>query len=256
MVSGSRVQFAVIVSALLLATSGFAQVSSSVDNQDAFAPLVQDQYPNRGGYNRQSYHTPPGNSLADHLAIEAGGGFNVAAGNTATWQDVGYSINLGGGWNFNNRIGVLAEYGFNRATIPQNTLTNVGEPNGNVHVWSLTLDPIFYYKTSGHFGGYVTGGGGFYRKLTTFTEPVYVGDYCDYFYGCYPQYSNITLSHFSSNQGGVNIGTGVTFKPNVDGRGKFYAEARYVWVDSPATTANAVGTGTVGMFPVTFGFRW
>jgi hypothetical protein len=256
MLSGSRVPFALIVSAFFLATSGFAQISSSVDKQDAFAPLVQDQYPNQGGYNRQTYHRQSSSSLADHLAIEVGAGLNVAGGNTATWQDVGYSINVGGGWNFNNRFGVLAEYGFNHANIPQDTLTNVGEPNGNVHVWSLTLDPIFYYKTSGHLGGYVTGGGGFYRKLTSFTEPVYVGDYCDYFYGCYPQYSNVTLSHFSSNQGGVNIGTGITYKPNTDGKGKFFAEARYVWVDSPATSANAIGTGTVGMFPITFGFRW
>jgi hypothetical protein len=54
----------------------------------------------------------------------------------------------------------------------------------------------------------------------------------------------------------VNIGTGVTFKPNADGKAKFYAEARYVWVDAPPTTANNVGTGTVGMIPITFGFRW
>ena len=105
----------------------------------------------------------------------------MPVGNTKTWQNVGYSINLGGGWNFNDRFGVLAEYSFNRANIPQNTLTDVGEPNGNVHVWSLTLDPIFYYKTSGRIGGYVTGGGGFYRKLTSFTESVYEGDYCSYF---------------------------------------------------------------------------
>jgi hypothetical protein len=83
-----------------------------------------------------------------------------------------------------------------------------------------------------------------------------VGDYCDYFYGCYPQYENVTLSHFSSNQGGVNIGTGVTFKPNADGKVKLYGEVRYVWVDAPATTASAVGTGTVGMIPITFGFRF
>ena len=251
------IRFAVIMSVLsssFLAPSCLAQVSSSAENHDAFDTLVQDQYPNQGGYNRQTYHHQ--DTWIDHLAIEAGAGLNVAAGNTATWQDVGYSINLGGGWNFNNRIGVLAEYSFNGANIPQNTLTNVGEPNGNVHVWSLTLDPIFYYKTSGHIGGYVTGGGGFYRKLTSFTQPVYVGDYCDYFYGCYPQYENVTLSHFSSNQGGVNIGTGVTYKLNADGKAKFYAEARYVWVDSPTTSASSVGTGTVGMFPVTFGFRW
>jgi hypothetical protein len=258
MLSGSFVRFAVVVSALsscLLAPSVVAQVSSSADNQEAFETLVQDQYPNQGGYNRQSYNTHHNNSISDHLAIELGAGFNVPAGNTSTWQDVGYSINLGGGWMFNDRIGVLAEYGFNHANIPQNTLTNIGEPNGNVHVWSLGLDPIFYYKTSGHIGGYVTGGGGFYRKLTSFTVPVFEGYYCGYF-GCYPQYGNQTISHFSSNQGGVNIGTGVTYKPNADGKAKFYAEARYVWVDSPASSPSAIGTGTVGMFPVAFGFRW
>jgi Outer membrane protein beta-barrel domain len=254
---GSFVRCAVLVSTLssfLLAPGAFSQVSSSTENHEAFDALLQDQYPNQGGYNRQSsYHH--NDSLIDHLAIEAGTGFNVAAGNTGTWQDVGWSVNLGGGWNFNSRFGVLAEYGFNRANIPQSTLTAVGEPNGNVHVWSLTLDPIIYYKTSGRIGGYVTGGGGFYRKLTSFTESVYEGDYCSYF-GCYPEYGTEVLNHFSSNQGGVNIGTGVTFKPNADGKAKFYAEARYVWVNSPPTSGDAFGTGTVGMIPITFGFRW
>jgi hypothetical protein len=261
MLSGPRsfARFAVIISALssgLLVPACLAQLSSSAENHEAFETLVQDQYPNQGGYNRQGYNAHHSDTLTDHLAIELGAGFNVPAGNTTTWQAVGYSINLGGGWNFNNRFGVLAEYNFNHANIPINTLTNIGEPDGNVHVWSLTLDPIFYLKTSGRIGGYVTGGGGFYRKLTTFTQPVFLGYYCDYFYGCYPQYSNVTLSHFSSNQGGVNIGTGVTFKPNADGKAKFYAEARYVWVDSPTSSASNIGTGTVSMFPITFGFRW
>jgi Outer membrane protein beta-barrel domain len=255
---GSIPRFAVLTTFLslcLLAPAVLAQSSSSAQYHADFDTVVQDRYPNQGGYN-QRYSAHHSDSLTDHLAIELGAGLNVPSGNTKTWQSVGYTVNLGGGWMFNNRLGVLAEYGFNRGNIPQDTLTNVGEPNGNIHVWSLTLEPIVYYKTGGHFGGYVTGGGGFYRKLTSFTEPVYVGDYCDYFYGCYPQYENITLSHFSSNQGGVNIGTGITFKPNADGKGKFFAEARYVWVDSPATSANAVGTGTVNMFPVTFGYRW
>ena len=54
----------------------------------------------------------------------------------------------------------------------------------------------------------------------------------------------------------MNIGTGVTYKLNADGKAKFYAEARYVWVDSPANSSTNIGTGTVSMFPVTFGFRW
>lgn len=139
---GSLVRFAVIVSALstCLAPGAFSQVSSSAQNHFDFDSIVQDQYPNQGGYNRgySSHHT---DTLTDHLAIEAGAGFNVPTGNTKTWQNVGYSINLGGGWMFGDRFGVLAEYSFNRDNIPQNTLTDVGEPNGNVHVWSLTWIP-------------------------------------------------------------------------------------------------------------------
>ena len=252
-------RFALIVAALfswLLVPSSFAQSSSSAEYHNDIQTLVQDQYPNQGGYNRQGSNTHHSDSWLDHLAIEAGGGFIKPVGNTNKWQTVGFNINLGGGWNFNDRFGVLAEYSFNRSSIPSATLTNVGEPDGNVHLWSLGLAPIFYVKTTGHLGAYVTGGGGFYRKLTTFTQPVYVGDYCDYFYGCYPQYQNVTLSHFSSNQGGANLGAGVTYKLSPDGKAKFYGEVRYVWVDSPKSSASIIGTGTVGMIPVTFGFRW
>jgi Outer membrane protein beta-barrel domain len=257
---GSIVRIAVIMSALsssLLAGGAYAQVSSSAENHQAFDAIVQDQYPNQGGYNRQPYHSSQyhSNAWTDHLAVEGGVGFNVPTGNTKTWQSVGYNINLGGGWMFNDHIGVLAEYTFNGSNVPQDTLNNISEPDGHVHVWSVGLEPIVYYKTSGHIGGYVTGGGGFYRKVTTFTQSIYAGDYCGYFY-CYPVYENQTLSHFSSNQGGLNLGTGVTYKPNPDGKMKLYAEVRYLWVDAPTSTPTSIGTGTVGTIPVTFGFRW
>src|ERR1700744_5684346 len=125
---GSFVRLVVVVSALsscLAAPAGFSQVSSSVENHQAFEALLQDQYPNQGGYNRPSYNSHHNASLTDHLALEVGAGFNVPSGNTTTWQAVGYSINLGGGWMFNDKIGVLAEYTFNRSNIPTNTLTNI-----------------------------------------------------------------------------------------------------------------------------------
>ena len=253
-------RFAVSVATLsisFLAANSYAQVSSSAQNHDDFQTLVQDQYPNQGGYNsRKTYGSHQSSSWVDHLAIEGGGGFTPAVGNATKWQTLGFNLTVGGGWMFTDKFGALAEYSFNDSSIPTQTLTNVGEPDGNVHIWSLGLNPIYYLKTDGHLGGYVTGGGGFYRKLTTFTQPVYVGNYCTYFYGCYPQYQNQTLSHFSSNQGGINVGAGGTYKFNPDGKAKFYAEVRYVWVDSPKSTKTTVGTGTVTMIPVTFGFRW
>lgn len=233
------------------------QASSSADYHQEVASLFsQDQYPNQGGYSRQGYHSHQSdNTIASHLAVEAGGGFAPAIGNASTWQTVGYRIALGAGWMFNDSFGVLIEYGFDAASIPSATLQSVNEPDGNVHTWSFGLTPIYYFKTSGKWGGYVTGGAGFYRKLTSFTEPVFAGDYCGYF-GCYPQYQNVTLSHFSSNQAGMNGGAGATYKFNEDGHLKLFAEMRYIWVDSPKSTKSSIGTGTVEMLPVTFGLRW
>jgi len=260
--SSFATRLGVVVAALsawfIVPCASAQQYSSSAEYHQQIETLVQDQYPNQGGYSRQGYHPNQENntSIWSHLAVEGGAGFVKALGNTKKWQTVGYNITLGAGWMFSDQLGVLAEYSFNGASIPTSTLNAVSEPDGNVHVWSMTLEPIYYFNTSGHLGGYITGGGGFYRKLTSFTQPVYAGNYCSYFYGCYPQYQNVTLSHFSSNQGGVNFGVGGTYKLNPDGKAKLYAEARYVWVDSPRSTKGTVGTGTVSMIPVTFGFRW
>jgi hypothetical protein len=74
---------------------------------------------------------------------------------------------------------------------------------------------------------YVTGGGGFYRKVTSFTDPV-EGEECYYYCGIVVE--NQTVYHFSSNQGGVNFGAGLTHRLGGtygDGQMKLYAEARY-----------------------------
>ncbi len=196
-----------------------------------------------GPYGQQPYH-----SRFSHLAVEGGGGFTAPLGNSTSELTYGWNFRGGLGWNFSKKIAVLGEYEFDRTGIPTTILNEVGEPGGNVHMWSLTLDPVWNYKTSGRWGGYVTGGGGFYRRLTSFTEPVEAqGVYCSYFY-CYPYYytTNAVVSHYSSNQGGLNIGTGFTF--GAWEHAKFYTEARYEWLDTPGRTTQII--------PVTFGLRW
>ena len=263
--------FTVAVSTAFAQTAGTSQYSSSNDSSSDLAINQglgvlsyhsQDSGQNSGGYGNGGYHQYPkyGQQGFHHIAIEAGAGFDAPVGNTKNSQTFGYNIKLGGGWNFNQHFGVLLGYEFNRTGIPDSVLASVGAQagvgvNGNVHVWGFSLDPVYYYKTSGSWGGYVTGGGGFYRKLTTFSTPVYLGIGCDFYYGCYPQYSNQTVSHFSSNQGGLNIGTGVTHNLG-DGGAKIYAEARYLWVNSPSASATTLGSGTVSMIPVTFGVRF
>jgi hypothetical protein len=258
--------FTVAVSAAFAQSPANTQYSSSADGASVEALdqglgvlsyRSQESGQNSGGYGNGGYKQYPryGQPGFHHLAIEAGAGFVSPIGNTKNTQTTGWNVKLGGGWNFSRRFGVLAEYEFNRTGIPNSVLVASGAPQGNVHIWGFTLDPVYYYKTTGAWGGYVTGGGGFYRKLTSFTEPVFLGIGCDFYGYCYPQYANVTLSHFSSNQGGVNIGTGLTHNIG-DGGAKIYAEARYLFVDSPKPTATAFGSGTVSMIPVTFGIRF
>ncbi len=182
------------------------------------------------------------------LAIEAGGGFTAPAGNSSGDLTWGWNFRGGLGYKFSPKLALMSEYEFDRNKIPGRILFEVGEPGGNVHTWSLTLDPVWNYKTGGRVGGYVTGGGGFYRKLTSFTEPVLAqGVYCNFFY-CYPYYytTNAVVSHYSSNQGGLNIGTGLTFGAWY--RARFFAEARYEWLDTPGHATQII--------PATFGLRW
>jgi hypothetical protein len=240
-------------------SSSTDEVSDQASNQDLnlFSYHSPESGQNSGGYGNGGYRQYPkyGEPGFHHIAIEAGFGFSPPIGNTKNTQTTGYNIKLGGGWNFNRRFGALLEYEFNHTGIPNSVLAAEQAPQGDVHIWGFTLDPVYYYKTTGAWGGYVTGGGGFYRKLTTFSEPVYLGTGCDFYGYCYPQYGNVTLSHFSSNQGGVNIGTGITHNIG-DGGAKIYAEARYLFVDSQKPTATTFGSGTVSMIPVTFGIRF
>jgi hypothetical protein len=206
------------------------------------APAATGQY---GGY-EPGY--PSSHDRWSHIAVEGGGGFTAPLGNSSNDLTWGWNFRGGVGWKFSKRINLMAEYEFDRNKIPAAILEQVDEPGGNVHTWSLTLDPVWNYKTSGHWGGYLTGGGGFYRQLTSFTEPVEAqGVYCSYFY-CYPIYytENVVVSHYSSNQGGLNIGTGFTFG-NFE-HAKLFTEARYEWLDTPGHSTQII--------PVTFGLRW
>ncbi len=236
---------------------------------------VANASPQYGGHNN-NYPSYSNNGTWSHIAFDAGAGFTAPIGNDTSYDPAtlttalspsegwGYNINLGGGWNFTKRIGALLEYQFNRENMAGDYLNafNAANPNssssgpvgGNINTWSLTLDPVFYLPYNQGSGFFVTAGGGFYRKVTNFTEAecgvdIYYGYYCE----------NATAYHFSSNQGGINGGFGWYHKVfGPDSNGKFYAEVRYVWVNSPkADSSNYYqGEGTEGLIPVTFGVRF
>ena len=235
--------------------------------------------PQYGGGGRQSSY-PSYEGRMSHIAFEGGFGFSVPIGNDTSFsqaalnagdlspsEGLGYGITLGGGWNFTKKFGALLEYQFLRQGMSNDYLNalNVAEGTGssssggtsiggNINTWSLTIDPIYYLPISHKSGVYVTGGGGFYRKVTNFTEPV---EECGYYGLCYGV--SQTVDHFSSNQGGLNAGVGFYHKVfGQDSNAKLYAEVRYVWVNSPvANSSNSgQGEGTEALIPVSFGIRF
>lgn len=230
-----------------------AQDSSSEERQlvanpepsttPAMGPSAQES-----GHTVPAYGYPQGSGLKSHLAMEFGGGWTTPASEDQHDLTYGWDVVLGGGYKVNRHFTMMGEYQYNYNNIPAKVLQQVGEPGGHISIWSLTADPVWHIKTGGMWGAYAVGGGGYYKKTTSFTQPAIITSYyCDYFY-CYPYqyYGSVVVAQFSDNAGGMNIGGGLTFG-SFEGA-KFYSEARYTWIATPGQSTKFV--------PVTFGVRW
>lgn len=279
---------AVNLQASLMAPLDLSSSSSSSSSSDA-GPVATERFdlsseatqpPPRRRYRRPNYsdsHTNPDGSPKYTFAV--GGGFTLPTGNMHKYLDTSYNFQVGAGRNFSKTFGILAQFdwdnfGFQGKTLDnQQAFYNQGLPpddpnyisglDGNSHIWSLSINPIVNYYTSDTWGAYVIGGVGFYHKTANFTVPA-VGTYCDPYYGyCYQYQANQTIDHYTSNAPGFSGGIGFTHKFSRFSAGKFYAEARYVWVDNqPRAFSYAnynyypANSNRSGYIPVTFGFRW
>ena len=242
------------------------------------------QPPPRRRYSRPNYNDSHTNSDgSSKYTFMAGGGFNLPTGGTHNYLNTGWNFQVGGGRNFNKTFGVLAQFDYDHFGFQTGTLNNLlvlynsigaSDQNGNAlsqlggssHVWSFTLDPIINYYTSDTWGAYVIGGVGFYHKTANFTIPG-VGTYCDPYYGCYQYQANQTIDKYTSNAFGANAGVGFTYKFSRFANQRFYAEARYVWMDNQPRPFDISGnTSYFNAFPqnsrrttyipVTFGIRF
>src|ERR1700677_4289175 len=225
--------------------------------RDAAASLGSDG----GAAGGQDYGSKHG--LFHSLAFEAGGGFNGPVGNSTNYITWGGNFTVGGGLHLNKRFSVLAEYQFMDDKLPGSVIAETGATGGDAHIWSLTIDPVVDLFPKSTNSVYVTGGGGFYRKVTSFTDPE-ESEFCEFF-ECFEGTQNEVVGHFSSNQGGWNIGGGYTHRLGGvynDGTMKLFAEVRYLDVLTPASAIapNGLGVATVGsgtrLIPITLGLRW
>ena len=199
---------------------------------------------------------------ASGLAFEAGFGFNAPESNSIGW---GWNMQIGAGIHAGEHFTPMIEYQFIHTGLAQYLIDAEGSDGGFTHMWSFGIDPVYDFAPKASNDFYIKGGGGFYRKVTNFTD-AQQGFVCDPFYGCVGVTQNVVINHFSSNQGGWNIGGGYYHRfGGIYGTGKmkFFAEARYLDVLTPAvagvgpdnTIITAVPADTK-LIPVTFGFSW
>lgn len=251
-------------------TTVSATESSSTDynftseTSDDAAPAANPAPPFAAGgqYDNKSSHTS--SDWKGKLALEFGGGFDPPLSDSSKYISSGFNLNLGGGLHFSRQFSLLVEYQFIRSGLPSAIINEAGSDGGNVHIWSLGLEPVIDLMPHHNTGVYVTGGGGFYRKVTNFTV-LTPQQYCTYFY-CGVGYTPQNVGSFSSNQGGFNIGGGVSHRfagMYGDGKMAVFAEARYLDVLTPAIvnqSANGLGNTTIGkdtkLIPITFGLRF
>jgi hypothetical protein len=146
---------------------------------------------------------------------------------------------------------------------------NTGQPadfsglDGNAHIWSFTVDPIFNVFQGSRLGAFVTGGGGYFHKAVNFTLPE-SSYYCDPYYGgCYPITQNTNFDTHSANGGGFDGGGGLTYRLSSSGSLKLFTEVRYVWTNAKLTPEStnpspisSLDNGSESYVPVTVGFRW
>jgi hypothetical protein len=184
------------------------------------------------------------------LIVDFGGGFTQPVGRTGTYLDDGWNIRGGAGINFSQYVGAIVQLDYNSMGINANTLSNVGFPGGDVHVFSATLNPIVHLTPRSHFDVYLIGGGGMYRRTQEFTQSgVAAVTGFNPFFGFY-QFGVPTtevLASYTVVKPGVNGGMGIALGSKWGG--KFFAEARYnrIFMGQNAHT---------DYVPVTFGFRW
>jgi hypothetical protein len=219
--------------------------ASVVATTPNFAEMMQ-----YGGGQRQRYGRPRyrgNNTNADGSSkwiFFGGAGLSQPIGNTWHYLTPNYSVQVGGGRQFSKHFAVPIQFDYNHFGFAKETLDNQvvvydalygagsvdGLLDGNSHVWSFTVDPTYTFYQTDKWGAYVVAGVGFYHKTATFTVPT-TEEYC--YYGFCEQYeANAPIDDYTSNAPGFNGGFGLTYKFSRFSNERFYADARYVFVDN------------------------
>ena len=238
--------------------------SSSADSVLAAERLSlsdTNQPPPRRRYGRPRYsdksHNVDGSNKYTYVL---GVGFTNPTGGTRDYSKLNYKFQVGAGRNFNNKVGVLAQFDWDNFGIQTGTLNNLlaiynklgatdqsGNPisriGGSIHAWSFSINPVVTLVQSEKAGVYAVVGVGFYHKSTNITTPI-IATYYDPYYGYYQAAANSSIDKYTSNAPGYSGGLGFTYRGSRFSGVKFFTEARYVYINNSPRPYYDGTTGT------------
>jgi hypothetical protein len=193
-----------------------------------------------------------GSALAQEqsrFTFDVKGGFNPAPGASGREVKTGWNAGFGAGMNFNSHLGAMFNFDFDSNGIQQDTLNNLGFPDGVVHLTNFTIDPVVHVATYGNADFYLTAGGGLGHFHQQFTQPTVTtvtgfNPFFGFFTAGVP--TDQVLSEYTVTKPEFDVGGGVSFGTKY--HGKIFGEAR--WRRVLFRDAN------YDVIPVSFGFRW
>jgi opacity protein-like surface antigen len=192
------------------------------------------------------------NAQDDHrYTLHGGAGVSPLVGDISTRLDNGWHITVGGGYNFTPHFTTTLDYTYNGFGVSRKVLNEAQVPDGNSHMWSITVNPKLRLNRSGSFDPYVVGGVGYYRRTVEFTRPVLIPVFIfDPFFGGFFNtlvQADQVLGKITQDGVGGSAGAGFDIRLGDTGL-KIFTEARYHYADT--------GRIPTRMVPVTFGIRW
>ena len=186
-----------------------------------------------------------------NLTFHVGAGVSPLVGDISSRLDNGWNVTFGGGYNFTSHLSATLDYAYNGFGVSRRVLTEAQVPDGNAHMWSITVNPKLRLNPHGRVDPYLVGGVGYYRRTVQFTKPAVVSVFFfDPFFGVFFNTlvpANQVLGTITEGGVGGSIGGGLDFNLKHTGF-KVFGEARYSNADT--------GRVSTTMVPVTFGIRW
>jgi hypothetical protein len=265
-------------------TNDTTQMASVASHLDFLGAMNAMQY---GGRRTGRPRYRGGNQNADgsnKFEFYAGVGATAPVGDTHKYYTPDWGIQVGAGRNFNSHFGVNVEFNWDNLNLQGNTINNqqnlynyyyqvycTNNPGDQLcsggtpqisgldaysHIWSLSLQPVYKFPLGESLGAYVTGGFGFYHKITTFTvaetgcDPYYLEEG----YGCIEESANEPIDSYTSNAPGVDAGIGLTYKFSRFSNERFYVEARYVYTFNSPRAGVTYATASPSNIDVTNDF--